>query len=315
MNPRFLPRDFVETKEGLLFAVVGGIEGGRVPACLRYRRLGPASYSKLSTQGAQTLLQSTFPEYLLYSKTRDVQLHAVPLERIIHHYQPRRRVQELMASSRHDAIEGKLLRLLELFSEHGLTPDCIGVTGSLLIGAQRLDSDIDLVIYGREPFFLAREIVAQLIQAGRLDRLDPALWRDAYARRGCALSFEEYLWHERRKLNKAAIEGTKFDLSLHIDGPAAADAAYHKQGLKCIQARVVDDAFAFDYPARYRIDHSSIAEVISFSATYAGQAWSGESVEVCGQLEVSKRMDRRIVVGADREAAGQYIKVVGAPNR
>ena len=212
-------------------------------------------------------------------------------------------------------MEGKLLRLLELFSKHGLAPESIGVTGSLLIGAQRPDSDIDLVIYGREPFLQAREAVEQLIQTGQLDRLDPALWRDAYARRGCALSFEEYLWHERRKLNKAAIEGTKFDLSLLAEAPAADDAAYHKQGLKCIQARVVDDTFAFDYPARYRIDHFSVSEVLSFSATYAGQARSGENVEVCGQLEVSKQTDRRIVVGTDREAAGQYIKVVHAGKR
>ncbi len=285
-----------------------------MPACLRYRRSG-AGCSKLSTQAAETLLRSTFPEYLFYSKTRDVQLHAVPLERIIHHYQPRRRVQELMASRRRDAIEGKLLRLLELFSKRGLTPDCIGVTGSLLIGAQRPDSDIDLVIYGREPFFQARKIVEQLIQADQLDRLDAALWRDAYGRRGCELSFEEYLWHERRKHNKAAIEGTKFDLTLFAEVPGTDDACCHKQGLKCIQARVVDDTFAFDYPARYRIEHSSILEVLSYSATYAGQAQTGEIVEVCGQLEVSKRMERRIVVGSDREAAGQYVKVVDAAKR
>lgn len=314
MSYRFLPRDFVETGERLLFAVVGGIEAGRVPACLRYRRSG-AGYSKLSTRAAETLLRSTFPEYLFYSETRDVQLHAVPLDRIIHHYQPRRRVQELMARQEHDVMDGKLLRLLELFSKRGLTPDCIGVTGSLLIDAQRPDSDIDLVIYGREPFFQAREVVEQLIQAEQLDRLDAALWCDAYARRGCALSFEEYLWHERRKFNKAAIEGTKLDLSLLADGPVTDNALYHKQGRKYIQARVVDDTFAFDYPARYRIDHSSISEVLSFSATYAGQARGGEIVEVCGQLEVSTQMGRRIVIGSDREATGQYIKVVDVSKR
>ena len=298
-----------------MFAVVSSDEEeGRVPACLRYRRL-EAGYSKLSTQAAETLLRSTSPEYLFYSKTRDVQLHAVPLERIVRHYQPRRRVQDLMAQGRHDTIERKLLRLVELFSENGLKPGWIGVTGSLLIGAQRSDSDIDLVLYGREPFFQARRIVEHLIQAGSLDRLDASLWRDAYARRGCELSFEEYLWHERRKFNKAAIEGTKFDLSLLADALDADDAIYHKEGSKCIQARVADDDFAFDYPARYRLDHPSISEVLSFSATYAGQAQTGEIVEACGQLEVSICNRQRIVVGSDREAAGQYIKVVHTSNR
>jgi uncharacterized protein len=314
VSPSFLPRDFVETEEGLLFAVVGSIEEGRVPACLRYRRSG-SGYSKLSTRAAETLLRSTFREYLFYSKFRDVHLHAVPLERITHHYQPRRRVQELMTRQGHDAMERKLLRLLESFSEHGLKPALIGVTGSLLIGAQRPDSDIDLVIYGREPFFQAREVVEQLIQTQLFDPLDAALWRDAYARRACALSFEEYLWHERRKLNKAAIEGTKFDLSLLAEAPVVNDAVCHKQGLKRIQARVVDDTFAFDYPAHYGLGHPSIYEVLSFSATYVGQAQTGEIVDVCGQLEVTGQDRQRIVVGSNREAAGQYIKVVRMPER
>jgi len=315
VNPRFLPRDFVETEEGLVFAVVSSSEEeGRVPACLRYRRSG-SGYFKLSTLAAETLLRSTSPEYLFYSKIRDVHLHAVLLECIVHHYQPRRRVQDLRAQGRHDTIERKLLRLLELFSENGLKSGCVGVTGSLLLGAQRPDSDIDLVIYGRESFFQARRIVKQLKEERALDRLDETLWRDAFARRGCELSFEEYLWHERRKFNKAAIEGTKVDLSLLADAPDADHAVYHKHGLKCIQAGVVDDTFAFDYPARYRIDHPSISEVLSFSATYAGQARAGEIVEVCGQLEVSSRMGQRIVVGSDREAVGQYIKVVHTPDR
>jgi hypothetical protein len=41
---------------------------------------------------------------------------------------------------------------------------------------------------------------------------------------------------------------------------------------------------AYDYPASYLIDHPEIQETISYSATYAGQACSGE---VMGIVEKS----------------------------
>ncbi|MCU7891681.1 MAG: hypothetical protein KZQ78_08695, partial [Candidatus Thiodiazotropha sp. (ex Ustalcina ferruginea)] len=43
--------------------------------------------------------------------------------------------------------------------------------------------------------------------------------------------------------------------------------------------------------------------------THAGRT-QGETVEVQGQLEISTDGHRRIVVGSDREALGEYIKVL-----
>jgi predicted nucleotidyltransferase len=45
----------------------------------------------------------------------------------------------------------------------------------------------------------------RLLADQRPEPLDETLWQDAYARRGCTLSYEEYRWHEQRKYNKAAI--------------------------------------------------------------------------------------------------------------
>jgi hypothetical protein len=73
---------------------------------------------------------------------------------------------------------------------------------------------------------------------------------------------------------------------------------------------VVDDARAFDYPAEFKIDHKEISSIVSFTATYTGQAVSGEVVEVSGVLEQSEQGVKRIVVGSSREAHGEYIKVI-----
>lgn len=118
------------------------------------------------------------------------------------------------------------------------------------------------------------------------------------------------MWHERRKFNKAAIQQTKFDISLLVPEQELDSLSYKKQGQYNLKSKVTEDRYSFDYPARYELDHPSIGEVVSYTATFVGQAQKGETVEVQGQLEISTDGHRRIVVGSDREALGEYIKVL-----
>jgi len=316
MNPKsaviYQPRDFVETREGLIFAVVDGLlEDDRVLCFLRYAPIG-GKLAKMGTGEANAYLQARAPRYLFSSKRLDARLHAVPLIDIRHHHRPRERVHGLLNPAPRDEIERKAVRLLHKFAAHGLDLSRVGLTGSLLIGAQTPTSDLDFVIYGRDAFFDARGIVGRLIETGELRDLDDAAWRDAYDRRGCALAFEEFLRHERRKLNKALIDGTKFDITL-VDEPLSKESGpVRKLGPIRVRAQVADAAYAFDYPAVYRLRHAEIAEAVSFTHTYAGQALVGETVEISGQLEETHAGQRRIVVGSSREALGEYIKVVSA---
>ncbi len=311
----FLPKDFVETREGLVFAVVEGEpEEQRVLATLRYRRTGEG-WRKLSSNDAERLLSERHPHYLYYSRSRDVRLHGVHRDLIARHHRPRQRLQAILQENAGDVIEQKLARLLSLFAERGIDSAEIGVTGSLLIGAQRPDSDIDLVFYRAEPFFRARDAIRRLIADGALESLDERLWRDAYDRRGCALSYDEYCWHERRKYNKAAIGQTKFDISLMTPGRWQDLLRYRKHRRIGLTARIADDSGGFDYPARYRLDHPAVEEAVSYTATYAGQALHGEWVEIRGQLEVSSLGHLRIVIGTDREASNEYLKVLPSPQR
>lgn len=302
-----LPRDFIETGEGLIFAVVDAtVEFGKALCFLRY---GPNG--KLSTTEANALLGASFPHYLHHSDRLDADLHAVSVDCIVKHHQPRQRLRELLVAPPKDEIEGKLQRLLQLLTEGALPTDAFGVTGSLLIGRQTLASDIDLVVYDREHFFQALGKVKALVNTGLLDELDERVWRDAYNRRGCELSFEEYLWHERRKGTMGQIEGTKFDLAMIVEESVEEPTTtWRKLGQSAIKARVLDDSKAFDQPARYRIDHPEIGEVLSFTQTYAGQATTGETMEAVGKLEASDDGRKRLVVGSSREALGEFIRVV-----
>lgn len=306
----FFAKDFIETAEGLIFAVVEqGLEDGKALCFLRYVQ-EPSGWKKVATEQANNLLQQQYPDYLHYSPVLDAHLHAVAVERIVKHHQPKHRLQQLMQATRHDAVERDLFRLCELFGQHGLDLAQTGVTGSILVGVQNQDSDIDLVCYGREVFHQCRAITGKLIVLGHLQSLNDQDWLQSYQRRSCDLSFDEYVWHERRKCNKAVISGRKFDLNF-IDHCAGSEAVvYQKYGAITLQCRVTDDTYAFDYPAEFKIDHPQISSIVSFTATYTGQAIRDEIVEVSGVLEQSEQGLKRIVVGSSREAHGEYIKVV-----
>jgi predicted nucleotidyltransferase len=308
----FLAKDFVETEENLLFAVVSnGLEQGKVLVFLRYvqNELGRRKYA---TDEANQLLQQHYPDYLHYSPVLDCTLHAVPVERISKHYSAQQTLQAMLGTPAPDAVTADLMALCQLLQQQGVDLRQWGITGSLLIGAQQQGSDIDLVCYDAANFHHCRAVLAELITQGKLSALSELDWQQSYQRRDCDLSFADYVWHEQRKLNKALINGRKFDLSL-LNPANVVSNQYQKCGMITVQCQVIDDSAAFDYPAQWLIDHEQIYSVVSFTATYTGQAIRGEFIEIAGQVEQNAQGVKRLVVGSSREARGEYIKVLSIP--
>ena len=50
--------------------------------------------------------------------------------------------------------------------------------------------------------------------------------------------------------------------------------------------------------------------MVSFTATYIGQAKTGELIEARGKIEQNQHGVIRLVVGSSREAKDEYIKVL-----
>jgi len=304
----FIAKDFIKTAENLYFAVIkGGIENGKILACLRYI-FKNGGWKKFDTLTGNEFLQQHYPHYLYHSALIDARVHGVEVENIVTHYQPQKRLQELLHNSPKDAVLTDLMTLCQLFSANGLEVAQIGITGSLLIGAQNDSSDIDLVFYQRDHFNQARQLVAQLIAENKLHPLNYAQWQQTFIRRHCELSFDDYLWHERRKNNKVLINKRKVDLTL---SQLTTDSkTYIKQGKISLKTKITNDKYSFDYPAKFLIDHPNINAVICFTATYSGQAQTGEWVEVSGKLEKAEDGYQQIIIGADREAKGEFIRVI-----
>ena len=308
----YLPKDYIETKEGLIFAVVAyqPVEG-KVACFLRYVLKG-ALWQKVDTEAANQLLLQYYPRYYYKSDQFAAEFHAVAVSDIVRHYCPEQCMQALLQRDASDKIEEKLLKLIPVLVRFGAERCNLGLTGSMLINQQKEKSDIDLVVYGRENFHKTRQALSLAVAEGLLDKLDKALMNDNYNRRAGELSFDEFAWHENRKLNKAAIDGTKFDIGMVClaDEIEFDQNQYKKQGMRTIKTTVIDDYRAFDFPSQYVVDDEMTSNVLSFTHTYVGQAKLGEEIEVSGAVERNIATGKcRLIVGSTREAEGEYIKV------
>lgn len=314
-NPTFpfLPKDFIQTKEGLIFAVVSyDNHNDKVGCFLRYVSDGDG-WRKVNTEQANQLLEDAFPQYLFRAESVDAHYHAVSINDIVLHHQPEQRLQQLLQQQPQDKIEEKFHKLIPILNQLGVPTEVLGLTGSMLINQQKHTSDIDLVVYGRKAFEKTRKAIQHAIEQGLVQKLDLSLMQANFERRDSELEFDDFAWHEQRKFNKASIENTKFDIGMVCLTPEQypEDHHYQKLGPRSFKTVVKDSQRAFDFPAYYLVDDEDTPEILSFTHTYVGQAQQGETIEVSGMVERNITTgDCRLIVGSSREAQGEYIKVV-----
>lgn len=313
-------RDFIETVDGPIFSVVSYHHPeGRCLAFLRYyrdrageRERDGERYKKIaSTQMSYDFLENEFPDYVFsYEGSK---LQGVPLQKMKKIHRPEERLKEICESPE-SPLEENIANLSKIFKD--IPRSHKGITGSVLVGLDTPASDIDFVIYGIQNHKKAREIFERSA-SGELCELTKAEWKKSYDKRFSGhetLSFEEYLWHERRKWHKGTIDGTIFDILLVRDGDEIGPppVPYERKEKITIECTVTDSTLAFDSPSVYKVECSDrrIKEVLSYTHTYAGQAFDGERTEVCGFFEEAADESCRVIVGTTREASEEYIKVM-----
>jgi hypothetical protein len=306
------PKDFLETEEGLVFAVVSHeIENQRAMCFLRYvPDDSKTTWKKLASEEANLYLHQHHPDYLYHALLYDADLHGVPQNKIKKHYSTVEGLNNLLSLTKKNALQQKLNLLTELFIDNNIPLGHLGITGSLLLGTQNTQSDIDLVIYDENTFHKLRQLIEKLIRQGKLTSLNTEQWLKTYQRRDCSLSLKEYIWHEQRKFNKAIFKDVKFDLSLVLEPLLDAPQYFVKAERIVFTTEIVSDDCAFYTPARFLLAHKEIKELICATPTYTGQAFAGERVEISGILEKTDTNQQRVIVGTSREAQGEYVKVL-----
>jgi len=293
-------RDFIEDKDGWLYAVSTYDNNDRIGCVLRYvpddhgERVNPSGrrYTKYDFDDAYDLIARKKPAYAGL-------LHRIPHKDVKRILKPDREIGRIITEN------SRVRKLVSLFNQ---PPGAIGCTGSLLCGLANESSDIDMVVYGKH-WFAAQALVRQGIRDGRIEGLSEEMWLKVYDKRKPDISYDTFVLHEHRKWNRGQIDGTYFDILYTRSYDEIRNTPSGRgevQGMMTIEAKVTNASLAFDNPAIYQVEHEKVSRVLSFTHTYSGQALATETIEACGVCE--KHGDEFwLIVGTTREAHGEYI--------
>ncbi|MFX1375615.1 MAG: nucleotidyltransferase domain-containing protein [Promethearchaeota archaeon] len=183
----------------------------------------------------------------------------------------------------------------------------IGLTGSIMIGLDKSDSDIDIIIYGTETSLKFQEKLKFLFERSNKIRMyNLKEFKSHYSWRvgGSDISFEDFMKSEQRKLHQGKYENHDFFIR-YIKSPEDwngdfYDYQYKNYGRISLKANIRDSEDSIFTPCSYKIEPlkvldeksvlnkvklSNILEINSFRARFCEHAKDGETVLVEGKLE------------------------------
>ncbi len=335
-------KDYLKTKEGLLFCVVGySHPSDRVIAYLKYVpgeglwRDEKFTYERILKQYTMEDIESTikfleerYPFYVDYLECIGGRMSAVPINRIAYHYVPSEKIRKIKVSKEKKVLEKKLIELIELLVSHSSIPfENFGVTGSILLGIQGEHSDIDLVIYGARNSFKIRKTMKKLFKEKKLLPLEgPELRKYCEENsKKYGVPYQQIEVFYSRKVDRGYFNGTFFSWHGVRSYSEIPEGLERVTPLGFIEAvcEVKRNKESFFLPAVYtvsltsvnskevRVNESSLKrslkEIVSYQGLYSGLFNVGDKVYVKGKLEEVKKghsIYHRIVIGS-REAAGK----------
>jgi predicted nucleotidyltransferase len=335
-------RDFVQTREGMLFCVTGYLHPpDRYTAYLKYSpdpdgrwRNGQTGYRRelayyhVSTV-AETVryLEAHYPHYVSDCPVRDIRFSMVPRDYVARYFRPQERLQEILTAPR-DSLEEETCALVAyLASVTGLSSEHLGVTGSLLTSSYNpAFSDIDLLVYGQAN---AARLKDRLGPEGTAEFRRPspeelARWCEQVARQH-PLSIEEAAYLAQRRWNYGYF-GPRY-VSIHAirqDDEISeqyGDRIYRGQGAARLRAVLSDVSESCFLPAIYGVGDvevlegdpaaAGVCEIVSYEGLYCDIADTGAVVEAYGKLEAVNGVPNRLVIGT-MQLAGGFIKPLPA---
>jgi predicted nucleotidyltransferase len=332
-------RDFVETKEGLIFCVVGYLHPqDQVTAYLKYIpdrkgkwKRGETQYSRVipfyhvsQVENTYKFLGEKYPYYLYSCPIRNIMVSSVPMDHVEKYYRPRDRLAEIMEDPQDD-LEYKLRDLTTILTGlAGLKTRDLGVTGSILTRSHSLDfSDIDLTVYGLKA---SKALKKALIETRRSDGVvqpfnssKQEVWSLKRKSR-FPLNFEELMEFAERRWNYGEYMGTYFSVHpVRTDIEIIekyGDNKYFYLGEVKGKATVSDVSESIYLPAIYRVDRVEtdidirVNEVVSYEGIYADMFYVGDIVEFRGKLEQvkGKHSRNRVIIGG-AGSLSSYIKL------
>jgi hypothetical protein len=320
-------RDFLETREGLLFCVVGYLHPpGRYVAYLKYTPAEAGKWARGDVAYRRELpyyhvrhvrrtlewLETEHPRYLWTDPATGLRFSHVPEDAVTRHYVPEQRLAEIVASPA-DSLERETRDLATLLARAGGLPlETLGVSGSILLGLHNpAFSDIDLLIYGADHARRLRAAIDDLAGEGLVALPDDrrAKWREETAARfgltaEVVADLDARRWHYRFFRGRyVSLHPTRAEREIR---ETYGDRRYTPLGRAVVEARVTDASEAMFLPAVYRVTDARwregppgpLEEIVAYEGVFGSAAEAGERVLAVGHLEAERGGGRRLVVGS-----------------
>ncbi|MFP3985199.1 MAG: hypothetical protein ACLFU9_04445 [Candidatus Bathyarchaeia archaeon] len=344
----FRDRDFISTKEGFFFCVVGPYHPpDRVVSYVKYwpdpqgkwkknekyrfKRVMQA-YTIPSLLETFELLEEGYSQYVFFSSVYGITMTAVPKKRVEKHFKPEEKLAELFGNMHLDSLQRMVVRFVSLLSElSAVSIDNFGVTGSILLGIHNPTfSDMDITVYGVENGYAVKDA---LTEAFLLENLSVKRFEGEKLKKWCLnktqnhpISFAEAKRIFARKWNIGAFDGILFSVHpVKLEEELTekyGDKTYYPAGMVALQAVVSDAKGSVFLPAVYKVREvklegrveAEVEEVVSYEGLYDSLADNGDTIEVRGKLEhvVDQRTCRRydrVLVGSPEGRGNEYIKL------
>jgi predicted nucleotidyltransferase len=310
--------DYIETKKTNLFFDVKGVlhPDDYIICFLRFfphtegeRKKNNIKFKKIYNLNERyALLREYYPEYLIHSEELDIEVQGVKKEDIKILYTPRNFLKKLVEKNKLSNSEVRSRNLCQLFiTEGNLSENSIGITGSIIVGLNTEESDIDIIIYGTETSLNFQEKLVNIFEnSNKLRKYNMDEYKSHYNWRvgGSDIPFKTFLKNEQRKHHQGKFMDRDFFIR-YIKSPEDwkgnfYDYNYTNFGRIKLKAKIIDSKDSIFTPCSYKINlikildssiniedinFREISEINSFRGRFCEHANEGETVLVDGKLE------------------------------
>ncbi|MEM1682849.1 MAG: nucleotidyltransferase domain-containing protein [Ignisphaera sp.] len=251
---------------------------------------------------------SMYTKYIKYDEFFCRSIVLVPTTDIAKVYNPVKKAEELIELSTSDATLTDVKDMVvDIIDSTGVK--AIGVSGSVLVELHKADSDIDIVVYGRNNGFRVYSYLKEVVDRDhRYRRYTKETLKQLYLRRAIEtpITFDQMLYQESRRLLEGFFKNREYFIRLvkyPWEEPQYSTYRCKKLGKALLKLRIVDSKDSIYTPCRYRVEiveHAygvkvdNVTEVYSLRGRFSEIATEDDIVEAYGTIELVETINGRI---------------------